>query len=337
MGFCAGSGTLHVAQLVADLIRLQKQRRAELWLASFDVAKCYDSLPWWAVFGVMQTAGVPERLVRCFEAFYSGLRRRFRYGQVDGAVWRATNGLAQGCPASPDLLNILFEPFHRWAAARGFGVPVVEGCRVASTSFADDVALVATSRSELETLVAAYLRWCSLLGLRVTKVQAWTNLPGQHVVSAMETQVETTPTFKIVGVVLGAHERLATELHLSPRLDKALVTTRRLRMLELPAAVCALLWTTAVLPQALYGCEVRDVMPSKLMPLAAAGQAAIVSKAPLHLNCWRAPEVVMGPPLGASAVRDPVLELRTRQLRWLQVLVNLPSVVGLVHRVVLGS
>ena len=30
--------------------------------------------------------------------------------------WSMSNGLAQGCPASPDLLNILFEPFHRWAS-----------------------------------------------------------------------------------------------------------------------------------------------------------------------------------------------------------------------------
>jgi hypothetical protein len=42
MGFRAGSGTLHVAQLLSDLIRLQQKRRSALWLASFDVEKCYD-------------------------------------------------------------------------------------------------------------------------------------------------------------------------------------------------------------------------------------------------------------------------------------------------------
>ena len=47
-----------------------------------------------------------------FESFYRCLRRRFRYGQVDGDFWQATNGLAQGCLAGPDLLNILLEPFH---------------------------------------------------------------------------------------------------------------------------------------------------------------------------------------------------------------------------------
>ena len=336
MGFRAGTGTLHVVQLLTDLIALQRKRRAALWFASFDVEKCYDSLPWWAVFGVMSETGIPSQLVACFQSFYGALERRFRFGQVDGDVWRATNGLAQGCPASPDLLNILMEPFHCWAVAEGHGVEVMPGCRVASVSFADDVAMVAGSKKELETLVAAYLQWCSLLGVRVTKVQAWTNLPGNHLVKAADKEVPTSPTFKMVGVVLGTSELIATKEHFAPRLERALATTRRLRMLDLPAALCGLMWKMAVLPQALYGCEVRDVRPSQLVPLTSAGQAAVASKFPLHLNCWRAPEVLMGPPLGDSAIREPMLEVRERQLRWLHVLINLPSTVGLAHRVVAG-
>ena len=216
MGFRAGAGTVHVVQLLTDLIALQRKRREALWFASFDVEKCYDSLPWWAVFGVMLEAGIPPSLVACFQSFYGALRRQFRFGQVDGEFWQATNGLAQGCPASPDLLNILLEPFHRWAVAKGHGVEVTPGCRVASVSFADDVALIADSKGRLETLVAAYLQWCALLGVRVTKVQVWTNLKGTHTVRTTIAEVQTSPTFKIVGVVLGANEQLATQVHFAP-------------------------------------------------------------------------------------------------------------------------
>ena len=337
LGFRAGAGTLHAAQLLQDLIHLQKQRRLQLWLASFDVEKCYDSLPWWAVFGVLRRAGVEERVVRCFEAFYRSLRRHFRYGQVDGECWQAANGLAQGCPAAPDLLNVLLEAFHRWATAAGHGVEVAPGCKVASISFADDVALIAQDQLALETLITAYLRWCTLLGVKVTKVQVWTNLPGRWVVEAAGLQAATSPTFKMVGVVLGANEQLATKAHLAPRLEKALVTARRLKMLDLPAAVCSLLWHTAVLPQAVYGCEVRDLRPTALATLTSAGQAAVSGKSPLLLNGWRSSDALMGPPFGSSAVRAPMLEVRERQLRWLHVLANLPTVVGLVHRVVAGS
>ena len=99
---------------------------------------------------------MPSSLVKVFQSFYCGIRRRFRYGHVDGGVWRAANGLAQGCPASPDLLNILFEAFHRWAAASGLGVEVAGGT-VTSASFADNLALVASSKKAMTELIAAYL------------------------------------------------------------------------------------------------------------------------------------------------------------------------------------
>ena len=89
-----------------------------------------------------------------------------------------------------------------------------------------------------------------------------------------------------------------------------------------------------MLPRALYGCEVWDLAPEKLVPLSSAGKAALGVKMPLHLNVWRAPEVLMGPPFGETLVRDPVLEVRERQLRWLQLIYNMPGLVGDVHRAV---
>ena len=53
MGFRAQAGPLHLAQLLSDLMVLQQRRGQALWLASFDVEKCFPSLPWWAVFGVL--------------------------------------------------------------------------------------------------------------------------------------------------------------------------------------------------------------------------------------------------------------------------------------------
>ena len=331
LGFRAQSGTTHVVQLLQDVIILQQRRGEELWLASFDIKKCYDSLPWWALFGVARQAGVREAVVRGFEAFYHQLQRRFRYGQVDGSVWQASNGAAQGCPASPDLLNLLFEAFHRWARAAGLGV-IVGSTLIPSISYADDLALLARCQSEMESLVSAYLRWCALLGLEVTKVQLWWNGHEVRHLCVEELTAETQPFFTMVGVVLGTREVEATKLHVAKRLPKAISTAQRLQALDVPTSLAAHLWRAMVLPQVLYGCEVRNITPTQLQPLQTLGKALLAAKAPLKLNEWRAPEVLMGPPLGESALRDPVWEMRLRQLRWLQLVSNLPSLVGVVHR-----
>ena len=130
---------------------------------------------------------------------------------------------------------------------------------------------------------------------------------------------------------------MLSEMHFQPRLKAAMETLQRLKMLELPASLCSLLWKTDVLPKALYGCEVRDVSAQTMTPLASAGKAAIGAKAPLPLNVWRAPEVLTGPPFGDTMVRDPMLEVRERQLRWLQLVCNTPGLVGEVHRAVAWS
>ena len=237
-GFRAQTGMLHAAQLLEDVIHQRRSQHQELWLASFDIAKCYDSLPWWAVFRVLQHAGVRPSVVACFLDFYRRVRRRFRYGALDGTEWYAANGLAQGCPASPDLLNILFEPFHRWAGAQDFGVSVA-GLRLASVSFADDLALLGGSRAAIARLITAYLDWCTLLGLQVSKIQIWSSLGPGLPVSVGTSEVLTSSSFRFVGIELGLPEPLATEAHLKPRLAKALATTQRLRTLQLPASLCS--------------------------------------------------------------------------------------------------
>ena len=334
MGFRAGSGTLHLAQLLADLIQLQRRRGAELWLASFDIEKAFDSLPWWAVFRTLLKAGIAPEIVRSFAAFYRALRRRFRYGSVDGSVWGATNGLAQGCPASPDLLNILFEAFHRWAADAGLGVPVMDGLHIASASFADDVALIATSRAQLEQLIAAYLDWCQLLGVRVTKVQLWCSVGAGEAVAFGGGQALTQATFKIVGVQLGADAQHTATCHFERRLPPALAVSERLRALAVPASLAALLWRTTVIPRALYGCEFHNVPVHVLRGLRRSGLAVLQCKPPLALSCWRAPEIVTGLPFGDTALRDPEEEARWRQVRWAHLVANLPGLVGTVNRIV---
>ena len=66
---------------------------------------------------------------------------------------------------------------------------------------------------------------------------------------------------------MGAHEQAASAVHVDSRLPKALLAARRLSSLGVPAAVAMNMWRTAVLPQALYGCEVRNISHAQLQSL----------------------------------------------------------------------
>ena len=332
MGFRVHASALHVAQLLNDLILLQQRRGEGLWLVSFDVEKCFPSIPWWAVFGTLEHVGVDPRIVQCYRAFYKSLRQHFRYGQLDGEAWATANGLAQGCPASPDLLNILFEAFHRWAAVQGRGVEV-DGSQVASVSYADDVTLVAETWRDMEALVAAYRRWCDLLGLRVNvpKTQVWSNTGAREVILE-GTVIATRPTFRVVGIELGEDEWAATAVHFQPRLAKAETTVARIRRLPVPAAVAAQIWRTTALPQLLYGCELRLMYAKMLQGFAARQRLDIARRPPLQLCIYRMAELLGTPALGACSLREPAEEMGLRRLRWLAVVANDTGIVGTLHR-----
>ena len=156
------------------------------------------------------------------------------------------------------MLNLLLEPFHRWAVANGFGVALIDGGRASSASFADDIILIAESREEMERYIGAYLRWCSLLGLRVlcAKTQVWCSRLADGKIRVGDSLVDISTTFSVVGVVLGA-EPLATRQHIQKRVGKALCSAVRLSALHLPAPVAARLWRSVVLAQACYGAEVK--------------------------------------------------------------------------------
>ena len=185
----------------------------------------------------MENVGISLPIVRCFRAFYADLRQRFRFGQVDGSEWSVANGLAQGCPASPDLLNILFEPFHRWAAAQGCGVQVLDALLVASLSWADDLSLVARSLAEVTILVQGFVDWCNLLGISIhlAKTQVWCNrnrsAPVTVVLRDGPVSLPLRDTFKVVGIELGAIDRAASTAHFTPRFETALKAGRRLQLL----------------------------------------------------------------------------------------------------------
>ena len=334
MGFRSHTGARHLAQFLSDIVASRTSEGKEVWFAKFDIVKCYDSIPWWALWGIMSEAGVPRRTVRAFRRFYEHLRRHFRFGHVDGATWSSHNGLAQGCPAAPDMLNILLEPFHRWASAHGFGVSLLGGGRASSASFADDVVLIAESLEEMERFIEAYLRWCNLLGLRVlhTKTQIWCNQSRAGTkVHVGEALVETSLTFSVVGVVLGP-EQMATTEHLKKRMEKAVISANRLSALNLPAPLVARLWRSVVLAQACYGAEVRDIQPAAMEKLALSGRTTLRNASPFRLARWAAPEVLMGLPFGDSCIRDPMLEIRSRQICWLHELANSNNIVGRLHR-----
>ena len=122
----------------------------------------------------------------------------------------------------------------------------------------------------------------------------------------------TRATFRVVGIELGAKERVASVVYFAPCLQKALHSEMRLLSLEVPADVAAQMWLTTVLDQALYGCEILEMSHAQLRPLFLKEKSGISNKVLLELSNYCDADAVCGPPLGVCAVRDSHMEVATR-------------------------
>lgn len=100
----------------------------------------------------------------------------------------------------------MFETNHRWAAGQQLGADV-SGCNVASVSFTNDLVVLVPSQITVEQLVAAYLQWCTLLAVTVTRCSSCLKLGHCYFVSLGVSFILETPVFRFVGIELSLADR----------------------------------------------------------------------------------------------------------------------------------
>jgi hypothetical protein len=110
MEYRAGCGTLHLAQLLANLIHLQRRRGQELWLASFNAEKVFDSLPSWAVFRTMQRAGIASEIVTCSRHSTGTYVVVFATGRWTGQCGKRLTAWHRAVPGAPTSSTSCWRP-----------------------------------------------------------------------------------------------------------------------------------------------------------------------------------------------------------------------------------
>ena len=143
------------------------------------------------------------------------------------------NDLAQGCPASLDLMNILFEPFHRWAAEQCNGLAVGDTF-IASASFAD---CYVPGRGDLFGGPLSAMVWSTGGQTERTQDKCGPITAAGHAQVWQPVRLISRPIFRVVGFELGDHEPTATNAHVASLSAEAVQTSRRLASLTVPAAV----------------------------------------------------------------------------------------------------
>ena len=186
-GFRKGRGCCDMIFVARQLLEKSREHHESLFTLFVDLRKAYDSVPRQALWKVLFKCGVPPVMLRLIRSFHEGMKAEVRVGDSLSDSFEVQNGLRQGCTMAPTLFNIYFSAVvTKWLRScpeagvevlyktgrRLVGDRTVKArlnvVRVTESQFADDVALYATSRGELESIAQKFVTGASKWGVTVS-------------------------------------------------------------------------------------------------------------------------------------------------------------------------
>ena len=220
-GFKKGRGCADMIFTVRQLVEKSWEHKSKAFFTFVDLRKAYDSVPREAMWMALGKLGVPEEMVRLIRSFHEGMRAMIC---LDGTALEeisVKNGLRQGCCMAPVLFNLYTcLALERWLArvegAEGVGIDVrykydqklfrrytrnANERKITECLFADDGALLASTRSGAERAALVHQQTSSDFGLTVSIPKT------KHMVSGRSVEESDREPIAIEGGVIDAVDK----------------------------------------------------------------------------------------------------------------------------------
>ena len=205
-GFCKGRSVYNNLYHLLEVITQSKNTGSPIALAYLDIQKCYDSIEHWLINETFSKYGFNDSITKLISNIYLNNTTQIStpYGLTEEI--HITRGVKQGCPMSPLIFILLSNPLLWWIHESSTGLPIITDCitnKLTSLAFADDMTLLASSITELQSMISKVEKFNSRNGLALSietnisnpsKTVYTTNIPGPHSISI----TQSTQIFQVL-------------------------------------------------------------------------------------------------------------------------------------------
>ncbi|CAI2353192.1 unnamed protein product [Caenorhabditis sp. 36 PRJEB53466] len=163
-GFQEREGCAESIAILRTAIDVAKGKRRDLSVAWLDLTNAFGSVPHELIEYTLVAYGFPEEVVKIVMDMYNGasIRVKSRYEKSEPILIKS--GVKQGDPISPTLFNMCLESIIRKHLATAAGHQCL-GTNVKVLAFADDMAILAESREQLQRELLKMDQDCTPLNL----------------------------------------------------------------------------------------------------------------------------------------------------------------------------
>jgi hypothetical protein len=166
-GFRVGRGCVDQIFSLRLLLEHRYRYQQPTVTCFLDFAAAFDSVHRSSLWRILAADGVPSKLISLIKSFYLRTGNRVLVNGELSDRFETRTGVRQGCPLSPILFNFVIDWILK-TSLEGFpGVAVSPHDTITDLDYADDIALFATSYTELQHVLSRIDTVSKSVGLKI--------------------------------------------------------------------------------------------------------------------------------------------------------------------------
>ena len=269
LGYKKRHSTSHAIHTLKCTIDYFTSRNSNVFAAFLDCSKGFDKVNHSGIYIKLMQRKVPLCILNLLVYWYSNLTSVVRWNSSLSYSFSVRSGVRQGGVLSPHLFAIYVDDLI-------LSLRRLNGCHIADIFlacivYADDICLLAPSRSALQLLLdtcESYgLSWCLSYNPSKSKVLHFGKDTFSPQIMMYGKSLNFTKEYKYLGVVVVAGKTFSTS-HMSPLIKFRSAANTVLNVQKKPSEqiLMKLLYSTCV-PVMTYACEAVDYSAKQLHPL----------------------------------------------------------------------
>lgn len=166
-GFLPHKSCIDQINTLRILIEQSVEFNTSLYITFIDFEKAFDALKREFIWNALEARGIPDKIIKLIKNSYEGCVSRVLHAGSLSEAFTTKSGVKQGCALSPLLfitaLDIVFEA----TSCRQAGISWRLTDKLTELAYADDVALLAVRRDDMQNKVSSLSEEAIKVGLKI--------------------------------------------------------------------------------------------------------------------------------------------------------------------------